>query len=148
MGERMTYSCPVDDCEYEGRLNSTMNHLRMTQDDDHNELWQRFKQKADKKDGDNVDNDSNDNEEDRPKLEESFEDAIQEKDSNGENMEVKQLESGKQTESNDFEKLEDLEFSTLKQEFPDKTEKQLAKAVKVAVNNGKTRINLETGDFK
>lgn len=147
----MSYSCPTG-CGYEGGLTAMMNHLRLKQDEEHTEMYQKFKQKADNSD-DNVDQEEQEDQEDRPKLEDSFEEEMQEgSEDDGENMEVQQLDSGVEEDEEDenplYKSINKVEFEKLIRNGVAENRKECRTLLLKAQKKGFSEIDPETGDLK
>lgn len=143
----MSYSCPTG-CGYEGGLTAMMNHLRLKQDEEHTQMYQKFKQKADN----NVDQEEQEDEDDRPKLEDSFEESMQ-NDSEGsqaDNMEVKELHSGEEDEEDktDYRPINKVEFTDVVDQGHAKDVETAKKMLLKAQKKGFEKIQMETGEMK
>lgn len=151
MGVKMSYSCPTG-CGYEGGLTAMMNHLRLKQDNKHTEMYQKFKQKTgDNVDNvDNVDDDNNDNEDieetERPDLEDSFNESMK----SGDDMEVKELDSGveKETENPEYVGIDNVEFDKLVSNGVADDHTECKNLLVAAKKQGYSKINPKNGDLK
>jgi len=142
------YSCPVDSCEYEGKQTALMNHLRLKQDSDHTDMYQRFKGGSSDS---NDDNDSNDVDQEDPKLEESFNEAMNEEDENeSSESEVTKLgsmtEEEDESESSEMVSIGEVEIEDVVAQGHAKNKKQAIKHLKKAKNDGYSKIDMETGE--
>jgi hypothetical protein len=146
----MSYSCPTG-CGYEGGLTAMMNHLRLKQDEEHTEMYQRFKQKVDNSD-DNEDTEEQEDQEDRPKLEDSFEEEMSEgSEDDGENMEVQQLDSGVEEDEDvetDYRPIGEVEFSRLIDNGIAGSKEECKSLLLKAKSEGYSKIDPETGECK
>ena len=146
MGAKMSYTCPVDGCEYEGKQTALMNHLRMTQDSGHTEMYQRFKG------GSTDNNDSNDVDQEEPKLEESFNEAMEDQDQEQDSgMEVTKLGSSSSNDSEDSQETEKVDIEEAEiEELAENTglsPEKVVKALQKGLENGMEKVDMETGDM-
>lgn len=125
-----------------------MNHLRLKQDKEHTEMYQKFKQKVDNNDN----NEDTEDQEDRPKLKDSFEEEMNESEDDGENMEVQQLDSGveedEDEENPDYESINKVEFEKLIRNGVAENRKKCRTLLLKAQKKGFSEIDPETGDLK
>jgi len=124
-----------------------MNHLRLKQDEEHTEMYQKFKQKVDNND----DQKEQEDQEDRPKLEDSFEEEMQEgSEDDGENMELQQLDSGveEEAENPDYESINKVEFAKLIRNGVAENKEECRTLLLKAQKKGFSEIDPETGELK
>lgn len=141
------YSCPVDGCTYSGTQTGVMNHLRLKQDSDHTELYQRFKaSNTDSNDGnDSNDKDGNESNE-RPELKESFEDAME--DDENESVEVKDLSDSSGSGSSEYVDILECDIEDLVENGVADDHTEAKNMLLAAKKKGHSKVDPETGDVK
>jgi hypothetical protein len=146
----MSLPCPVCDKDGFNSRTAQLNHIRLTQDEEHQEFYRRMNEKVDQEDQE----DEEDEEDERPKLEESFTDEVngdlstdKEEDSD---MNVKELTSGtdNNTENPDYVKITDADLEKLVENGVAGDRSEATNLLMSAKKQGFTQVNPENGDLK